>query len=549
MLTNAAELCSFFDRVKNVRLVGFDKDWDALASFFDPQSHGFYENNNTSGVSSRTRIFDSTPERAQEDLSSAMFSMMINPSRKYINFEIVGGDSDTFDVRKFKQEAADYVLKVFASAESNFFDTSLDVFHSTPLYGQSYVTMRKYVKEKKVKFASVPTQEGYLQRNEYKEPTAFFRKIMMTARQIRTQFKEAEGSQLDKSDWESYETKEKMAPNDQMEIIQLIMAKDDAMYGDVATLQPYTSVWIDYTKKKVLEEKGMDYFPILAPAWKLRSGEDYGRGVGHRALADTAVLNLMVKDNLGAAEAMLKPAITAPFGLVMDDQIDMSPMAINWLIMNAATLSMGGSTEIKPIHVVTQLPVGLEMEDRRRQGIIKAFYGDLLQELKNAEMSATESSQNAQARIAKLTAPFMRIEYDYLAPAAMFVLESGIEFKHIELPASLKGKTIKPVFTTSLYDALKSQKLSQLERALSSLGNTAGLPPEVKNGIMMGELSTEIFDLAGASLSVVRDPAETEEMNEKERQNQAMQQQAAASAQAGAGVRDLSQAFVNTSSI
>lgn len=549
--SRGAEYCAFFDRVKNIRETGFDQDWNTLMEYFDPQSHGFFSNSNSPGISSRTKIFDSTPERAQEDLSSAMFSMMINPSRKYLNFEIIDPEADTFETIKFKQEASDYVLKVFASAESNFFDTAVDVFHSTPLYGQSYATMRKLVKEKECKFASIPTQEGYVQRDEFKKCTAFFRKVMMTARQIRTQFSKSPGNELSKSDWEDYETKERMAPGTQMQVIQLIIAEDDAVNDDYVEkkLQPYCSIWIDYTKKKVLEKRGLDYFPILAPAWKIKSGEQYGKGVGHRALADTAVLHQMVKDNLGAAQAMITPAIAAPFGLTVDDQIDLSPLAINWTQTNAASLAMGGMTEIKPIHVITQLPIGLDMEDRRRQGIMKAFYGDLLQEFKNAEMSATESSQNAQARIAKLTGPFMRIEYDFLAPAAMFVLKSGIEFGHLKLPDSLKKKKIRPVFTTALYDALKNQKLAQVEKALSSLGNMSGLPPAVANGLLQGELLMEIFDLAGASLKIVRDPADTEKMNQEQRQNEAMQAQAAASAQAGAGVKDLSQAFVNTSGL
>lgn len=546
---NTAELCSFFDRVKNIREVGFDKDWNALTEYFAPQSHGFYENNQTAGISSRTKIFDSAPERAQEDLASAMFSMMINPSRKYVNFECIEPEYDGFEETAFKQQASDYVLKVFASADSNFFDTAIDVYECSSLYGQAYATMRRMVKTKEVKFASIPTQEGYLQRNEFKEPTAFFRRIMMTARQLRSQFSKGMMSELSVSDWEDYEQKEKLSPGMEHPVIQLVISNADAVINDEKNLQPYVSIWIDYTKKKVLDKQGLDYFPILAPAWKLRSGEDYGRGVGHRALADTAVLHQMVKDNLGAAQAMITPAIAAPFGIVIDDQIDLSPQAINWMQMNAATLAMGGMTEIKPIHVITQLPIGLEMEDRRREGILKAFYGDLLMELNDARKSATESSQNLQARIAKLTGPFMRIEYDFLAPAAMFVLESGIMFGHLKVPESLKGKKFRPVFTTALYDALKSLKLAQLERALSSLGNTAGLPPEAKNGLLAGELLTEIFDLSGASLKIIRNPEETEKLNERQRENEALQAQAQASAQAGSGLKDLSQAFVNTSGL
>jgi len=543
--SRGADHCAFFNRVESIRATGFDNDLNALTEFFAPQSHGFFGKNKSTGISDRTKIFDSTPERALEDLSSALFTMMIDPSKKYLNWEILDPDaSETYDVADFLQDAEEYVMKVFASDNSNFFESASDVYESTPLYGQSYITMMKDPSEKEVKFSSIPTQEGYVQRDQYKKVTAFFRKSLMTARQIRVEFKDKRGGEFSAQDWEELATKEQMSPNTEMQIIQLITKKGDVI--NQKSLQPYTSIWIDYTKKKILSEEGLDYFPILAPTWKLRSGEPYGRGVGHRALADTAVLHQMVKDNMGAAQAMVRPAIAAPFGLVLDDQIDLSPQAINWTVQSAASLAMGGLGDIKPIHVIGELPIALGMEDRRREGVQKTFYADLLMEFKNAEMSATESSQNLQARIAKLTSPFIRLEYGFLAPAAMFVLQCGLEFKHLVLPEQLKGKKLKPIFTTALYDTMKAMKLSKIERALSSLGNTAGLPPTILNGLLPAKLNLAIFDLAGADLDLIRDPDETEKMNEEMRKREADNQQAQTIAGAGSGLKDLSQAFTNT---
>lgn len=540
---NASEIKQFFDRLKSARQSSHDEDWSTIQRYLDPQSHGFYENNNTDGNVNRSLIFDSAPERAKDDLNSALLSMVVDPRRKYINFEAIGADY-TLEEKEFFQAAEDYVLSVFSTADSNFFGATASVLDECPLYGQAYATMFKTPEDKLVKFSAIPVQEGYILRNEYKKPTMFFRLIKMTARQIINQYKDAAGSELLAGDWDSYKVESVMNPSREFDIVYGIIPTDDALITNGSKMK-YTAVTVDYTKCKFLKIGGFEEFPLLAPPWHLKASEDYGRGVGHRAIADVAVLNLMVKDNLAAAEIILMPPIALPFGLTIDNDVNLSARAINYLDFNASSFS-GAQNDIRPINVIKELPIGLEMEDRRREGVRQAFFADLLQELKSDRMTAQESSGREMSRIQRLTAPLFLFEQHYLAPAAMFVLQAGIDYKVLKVPESLKNKKIRPVFTSALVDAMKLVKLAQLERALQSYGNTAGLPPVSQDALNMSDLAEEIFDLAGANISIVRDREEADART-KQREDAAVNAQNAQSvAQLGSGLESLSNAAQTT---
>lgn len=546
-MISAEELKSFFDRIKSHRQSGHDEDWRLISRYFDPQSHGFYDNNNTDGNVDRSAIWDSAPERAKEDLASSMVAMTVDPRRKYLNFEVVGlkEKDKTHEIKLFLQEAENYVLDVFSTSESNFFGTAVNVLDECPLYGQAYATMMKSPEEKITKFAAVHCKEGYVLRDTFKKPVMFFRLMRMTARQILREYGNAEGSELTSNDIDDYKTQAVVSPGKEYDIVHAIIPSDDALISEGYKFK-YASIYLDYSKTKIVKKSGFDDFPILAPPWKLKADEDYGRGVGHRALADTAVLNLMVKDNLAAAQVILMPPIALPFGLTIDGTVNLSPMAINYLDFNSGVLATGEASQIKPINVVRELPISLEMEDRRRQGIREAFYADLLQELKTDRMTATESGDRSQSRSQKMTGPFFNIEQHFLSPAATYTLNAGIEFGVLKVPDVLKGKKLKPVFTTALVDALKFSKLASLERAMSSFANTAGLPEPAQDALNMADLAGEIFDLAGASLKFVKSQEEADKTTKQKQEAQMNLQNAQAIAQTAQGLRSLGQAAEST---
>lgn len=546
-MISATDLKGFFDRIKSHRQSSHDEDWRMISYYLDPQSHGFYDSKNSDGNVDRSYIYDSAPERAREDLASSMVAMLVDPQRKYLNFEVVGlkDTEKTHAVKRFLQQAENYVLEVFSSADSNFFGTAVNVLDECPLYGQAYGTMTKVPEEKLVKFAAVPIQEGYIKRDTYKKPIMFFRLLKLTARQILQQFKDETTGELSGQDWDDYRQQAIFAPAKEYDVVQAIIPGDDALIQQGYKFK-YASLYLDYSKCKLLKKSGFDDFPILAPSWKLKSGEDYGRGAGHRVLADTAVLNLMVKDNLAAAQVILMPPIALPFGLTLDGTVNLSPRAINYLDFNSGVLATGEASQIKPINVVRELPISLEMEDRRRQGIREGLYADLLQQIQGDRMTTTEVSSRSQSNNQKLTGPFFNLEHQFLAPAAMYVLNAGIEFGVLEIPQELKDKKLKPIFTTALVDALKFGKLAALERAMSSFANTAGLPEVAQDALEMTGLAEEIFDLAGANIKFVRDQASAEKITRERQEAQSNLQNAQALAQTGQALRSLTQAQETT---
>ena len=172
---------------------------------------------------------------------------------------------------------------------------------------------------------------------------------------------------------------------------------------------------------------------------------------------------------------------------------------------------------------VTNLPISLEMENFRRQQISEIFFADLLQEFKNAEMSATESTVRNLSRTRKMSSPLMRFQDEYLAQAFDFVYHALIDFKIIEVPDSLKQEDMTVSFTTGLHEAYQMGKLQQLERGMQAVANTKGIPPELLPELNEEEFIKFVFTHAGASLQVLEEPGRAREKREEQQQLQASQ--------------------------
>jgi hypothetical protein len=244
----------------------------------------------------------------------------------------------------------------------------------------------------------------------------------------------------------------------------------------------------------------------------------------------------MIESNLGAAEAMVTPPMAVPYDLLVDTgkALDLSPKAMTYLSMQEASLATG-IIKPEPLVTVTNLPVSLEMEDRRRNGIAQSFFSDLLVDFKNAQMSATETSMRENLRVRKLTNYILRIQDDFLAPAFLFVFNQLKEWKMLDFPDDME---LKVDFTSALYEASNAQSITLLERALITLANTKSIDPSVLEAIKEEKFIQYVFKKIGADLSVLKSPAELEEAKAKREESaQVANMQGAAGA-----AKDLSQA-------
>ena len=532
------EVVNWFNNVSTTRST-YEEQLQDLNRYLAPSSYGFNSRSGDGNVD-RTNIFDSTPERASDDLASSLLGMLVSPI--FDKFKLIPLDkriAKRKDVADFLYTAREKISDHLTQTRSCFMKTAGNVMLQTVRYGDGPFLIHRDKAKKLVKFAALPKQEVYYQRDIYGEVMVFFRKVLMTPLQIKKEFDLSEAG-YDVNQRNELEIKIKNEPNSEREILQAVYERKDVkVTGSLPKNKKYASVWVDIDKKVVLRESGFDYFPFYAPAWNLGPGEDYGRGPGHRALPDIITLNLMEKKNLAAAEVMVTPPLIMPYD-IMDDDPDLSPAAINYINLSRA---MFGTQFAKPeaLNLIQNLPISVEMQDRKRQAILLAFYNDLLEDDKRVEMSATESQGRFNDRVRRFSGPFANLETEFLEPVVMNTYKALVEFGELTPPDDLKD--IKVAFTTAMYEAQQAIRLQALQQATAILAQMSQLPPNLAGSYKQEELAPYVFKATGADTNLLEDPQVVRERAEQAEQIQQDQIDSKSFAQAARGARDLNQAL------
>lgn len=525
---------TIFENCKNERRV-FDQESEEIVRHLAPQSQGF-TTYSAKGDVDRTNILDATPERAADDLISSMAGFLASPDKVWFKLGVEGEDDPSFEVKQQLNTATTKILKHCAQARTNFYSAIGKMAEQLVHHGQSFVYCHPTIKGKKkfVRYCTFPIQECYTQRDAYDEILYFFRCYKLKKSVFLNEFN------LDKSDLNPTEKKQiqSRSENDEIQILHAILDKNMAQRLGLKPTKEYVSVYYHYECKKILHQDNLKYFPIAAPYWNLLTNENYGRGPGHKALPEIRVLNEMIQDNLAAANVMVRPPMAAMLDYLAapEQGVDLSPGALVYLTLSNASAATG---LIKPeaINTITNLPISVEMEDRKKMQIKETFFVDLLTDDKRVEMSATESSMREQSRVMKLTKPLTNATTHGLAPLVNFTLRVLNDWGVVDLDFDLDD--LEPVFMTALFDAVNLNKIQKLERALVTMANTQNMPPELLAMFEDRDLMEYVFEKFGVDLFLLRSK---EEVQRKQQELQRTQQAQNLREVAGAS-KDLAQAF------
>ena len=525
---------TIFENCKNERRV-FDQESEEIVRHLAPQSQGF-TTYAAKGDVDRTNILDATPERAADDLISSMAGFLASPDKTWFKLGVEGEDDPAYEVKEQLGKARDKTLKHFAQARTNFYSAIGKMCEQLVHHGQSFVYCHPTIKGKKrfIRYCTFPVQECYVQRDAYDEILYFFRCYKLKKSVFLNEFN------LDKSDLNPTEKKqiESRSENDEIEVLHAILDKDMAQRLGLKPTKEYVSVYYHHECKKILHQDNLKYFPIAAPYWNLLTNENYGRGPGHKALPEIRVLNEMIQDNLAAANVMVRPPMAAMLDYLAapEQGVDLSPGALVYLTLSNASAATG---LIKPeaINTITNLPISVEMEDRKKMQIKETFFVDLLTDDKRVEMSATETSVRQQSRVMKLTKPLTNATTHGLAPMVNFTLRVLNDWGVIDLDFDLDD--LEPVFMTALFDAVNLDKIQRLERALVTSANFQNIPPSLLAQLKDRELLEYVFEKTGADLEILKSEEEAQKDKEKQQQGEQVQNLREV---AGAS-KDLAQAF------
>jgi hypothetical protein len=297
---------------------------------------------------------------------------------------------------------------------------------------------------------------------------------------------------------------------------------------------------LDGEKRSELSVSGFRRNPYLTPRWSKTAEETYGRGPAMSVLPDIKMVNRMSKDQAQAGAMKTRPPVNVWDASVKRKQLNLDPGGINTLNSTARFPPTFMQTGADPA-------AAQAMIEHTEAKIEKAFYLDMLElplvRRSHSAMTAEEimaRRQQAFARAAPITG---RLQGEWCQPAVertvMWQLETG---KLLPVPASLRGRSIKPVFTSPLAQSQRQRESDNLVETIQQALPVLGLDPGASMNIDADKALRAIWGNRNADPRILRRPRVVAGMKEREAEQQALAQGAATAKDLASAAKDASAA-------
>jgi hypothetical protein len=478
----------------------WESHWQDVADYMLPRKADITKNR-SKGDKRHELIFDGTATHALELLAASLHGMLTNTVSPWFYLKYKNDELNQEDEAMEWLEDCTRVLNQ-AFNRSNFQQEIFELYHDLIAFGTAALFIAED-DENEIRFKNIHISEIYITENEKGNVDSLTRKFKMQAKNIYNAFPNV---QLP----EELEKKINNAPYDNINIIHSVYPSTE--YGN----NKYVSCYVHEDSGFLLSEKGFKEFPYAVPRYLKSSNETYGRSPAMNALPDVKMLNLMSKTSIKAAQKQIDPPLMVPDdGFLMP--IRTVPGGLNYY-------RAGTRERIEPLNIGANNPVGIQMEDQRRDAIRQNFFVDQLLSVQGPQMTATEVIQRNEEKMRILGPVLGRLQSELLQPLitrCFNILLRNNKFK--EIPDFIGNQNIEIEYVSPLAKAQKTGELNSLMRGIEIMGSLQNIAP-VFDYLDTDNLVNHIKDVLGIPAKILRSKGEVQQIR-AEQQNQMMQQQ------------------------
>ncbi len=388
---------------------------------------------------------------------------------------------------------------------SNFQQEIFELYHDLITFG----TAAMYIEEDNediLKFSTRHINEVYIAENDKGRIDTVYRRFKISARAAIQQFGSAVSNKVD--------TVNAKDPYEEIEIIHAVYPRADFNPNkkDKSNM-PFESVYIEYASGDELSVSGFREFPFVVPRYLKASHEIYGRSPAMTALPDVKMLNEMSKTTIKSAQKQVDPPLLVPDdGFILP--VRTVPGGLNFY-------RSGTRDRIEPLNIGANTPLGLNMEEQRRNSIRNAFYVNQLMLQQGPQMTATEVIQRNEEKMRLLGPVLGRLQSELLKPLIDRVFAVLLRNNMLpQAPEFLSGRDVEIEYVSPLAKAQKSTELQSIMRAVEIMGSLSNVAP-VFDHINMDKLVRHLADIVGVPQKILK----PQNQLNAERQQQAQQQQ------------------------
>ena len=501
------DLSKRYSKLKGQRSY-WETHWQEVADYMMPRKADVTKRR-SKGDKRTELIFDSTPLQAVELLSASLHGMLTNPSTPWFSLKYKDdGLGEDDDAKLWLEGATNVMYSVFNS--SNFQQEIFELYHDLITFG----TAAMFVEEDDddvLKFSTRHINEIFIAENEKGKIDTIFRKFKISARAAIRQFGDVSTAISKVNQRSGY---------DEVTIIHAVYPRNDfnPEKQDKQNM-PFESVYFEEGTLDELSVSGFKEFPFVVPRYLKASHEIYGRSPAMTALPDVKMLNEMAKTTIKAAQKQVDPPLLVPDdGFILP--VRTVPGGLNFY-------RSGTRDRIEPLNIGANNPLGLNMENQRRDAIRNTFYVNQLMLQQGPQMTATEVIQRNEEKMRLLGPVLGRLQSELLKP--LIDRSFAILFRKnmfAQAPESLSGKDIEIEYVSPLAKAQKSTELQSIMRGIEIMGSLANVAP-VFDYIDFDKLVRHLVDIVGVPKKVLKtsDQVNAERQAKQEQQEQMQQMQ------------------------
>jgi hypothetical protein len=514
-----------FDKLSSQRQ-NWETHWQEVADYMMPRKADVTKLRSR-GDKRTELIFDSSPLQAVELLAASLHGMLTNPSTPWFSLRFKSEEvSEEDEAKEWLESATETMYTAFN--RSNFQQEIFELYHDLITFGTAGMFIEED-EEDLLKFSTRHINEMYIAENDKGRIDTIFRKFKISARAAIQKFKNAPAE---------IQTVANKDPYEEIDIIHAVYPRSDfnPTKQDSSNM-PFESVYMT-AKGEQLSVSGFREFPFVVPRYLKSSHEIYGRSPAMTALPDVKMLNEMSKTTIKAAQKQVDPPLLVPDdGFILP--VRTVPGGLNFY-------RAGTRDRIEPLNIGANNPLGLNMEEQRRNSIRNAFYVNQLMMQQGPQMTATEVIQRNEEKMRLLGPVLGRLQSELLKPLidrAFNILLRKNQFR--SAPDFLSGQDIEIEYVSPLAKAQKSTELQSIMRAIEIMGSLSNVAP-VFDHINMDKLVRHLADIVGVPQKILKPQSQLNaERQQKEQQQEQMaqMQQLQQIAQAGGQIAPLAKAL------
>ena len=488
---DAGALIARDDRLRAER-AAWDSQWAEIADYILPRRADFNRQGRR-GEPRTPRGFDSTAAWATEQLAAALHGLLTGPAAPWFQLRAQDDEADSDPViRGWLDEAGRRMLQAFNSPKTGFQSQIHEVYLDVVAFGSGVL----YVGEDSggLRFSARHLAECRLESDADGAIEAVYRRFTVTAEQAVALWGAAVGATIRRS---------AEAPDAQARSHEILHAvfprRRGALSAERADDMPWASVYVAVEDGHVIAESGYREVPYLTPRWTKAAGETYGRSPAMTALPDIRMIDAMARTIIQAAEKAAAPPLIVPDdGFVLP--IRTSP---NSLIFRRS--GFGANDGIQPLQLGGRIDVGIEMMNRVRDHILRAFNVDWFNLAPAPGMTATEVVTRQQERLRLIGPMIGRLQTELLGPLVERVFAILLRRGAFGPPpdgiagAALRIDYVSPVAQAQRYGELES--LERLRRAAQELSAVA---PDVLDNLDADAALRRTAAIVGAPAEALR---------------------------------------------